>query len=219
MSAIYITWSKAIGLSGKTETEIAAAKEIIIEWVEKIGIELFLGRDFAETIISTNDPELHNIGDNQDTIILKNFPVVSISRLRDNIQSSVAADIKTLIEHTDFEVDKDSGIVQLIKNSSNSIFSDCNCLGYFTEGRNTVDVAYTHGFDTIPNDICAYADILAAKIISLWDNIVNKGGVESFRMADYEESIGNLLSNITTIFDNELNLMRIKLYSKYGKSV
>jgi len=213
----YVTWATASNLVGiDASTLNANIKDAIIERVEYLEIEQLLGQgmlfDQVYTI-DTNIPELHSANDNQDFIVARNFPIVSVIRLRDNIHATVTSSILTLVEHTNFEIQKDTGIIKLVRSLSDSLLM--KKIEFFTAGINTIDLCYTYGFDSVPNDIKAYADMLAAKIIKAWNQFYNLDGTESFQMGDYTEKVGEWFKHIDSQFDPHINRMLISLKSKY----
>jgi len=213
--ADYITWATAVALSGKTEVDLTdSVKNAIVDYVETIGIELFLNRDFSLHEITISNPELHSPDKYQDNIMLKHYPVVTITRLRDNIHASLEADITTLVEHANFEVQKDNGIIKLIYDSDDELIEP---IVFFTSGTNTVDVAYTYGYSTPPDDIKAFANLLAAKIIKIWEFMDGSSNMVSYKMGNYEEKFNEIIiKGVDSQIDNLINTSKIKLLSKYG---
>ena len=214
MSAKYITWETAVALSGKSIVDLNDnIKNAIVDYVETIGIELFLGRDFTSHDITIINPELHSPNSNQQSIILKNYPVISITRLRDNIHVSLESSISTLVEHVNFEVIKDTGIIKLIYDSDEEIIEP---ILFFTSGTNTVDVAYTYGFETPPDDIKAFANLLASKIIKLWEYMDGTTNLKSYKMANYEQRVIDIVKSVDSGIDYLIKNAKVKLLSKYG---
>ncbi len=213
MAALYIDFTKAKSLAGINDTLTDAIKDAITEWVENLKIKLILGTDFSSGSVTTSDPELHSISEFQDSIILKKFPVISVSRLRDNIRASSP---KTLVENTDFAIDKNIGAIYIIRNTDNIYNDTIDISGYyFTTGINTVDVAYTYGWSDIPEDIKSFAIVYAAKILRMWSKFTNAGDTIEFSMGDYSEKVGQWDKVIDNQFDPIINESLIALKSKY----
>ena len=217
----YITWSRACSLAGIVESDLNAdEKEAIDDWVEEVGINLEFGCDsFSITSrIATVNSEIHNIdSDNQKALILDHSPVVSVERLRDNIRTTTPTE---LIEDDQFIIDKKAGIIKLIDfwetGNSQSLSSMQNC---FTKGAGMVDVAYTYGYAAVPNDIKAYATMLAAKAILVMKSFAGSVGFASFKMGDYTENLGSLYKQNADFLDSSIETAKMKLRTKYGNMV
>lgn len=213
MAALYIDFDKAKVLSGISDTLTTAIKDAIVEWVENLKIKLLLGTDFNSKVISTSNPELYSIKDFQDSIVLKNFPIISVTRLRDNIRATSPT---TLVENTDFVIDKATGTIYIIKNEDNITNGTLDVSGYyFTSGINTVDIAYVYGWSAIPDDVKSFATVYASKILRMWSKFANTGDVESFTMGDYSEKVGQWSKVVDSQFDPIINESIIALKSKY----
>ena len=187
----YIDWDVATALSGVSDSLTADIKTAIEQWVEELKIKMTLGTDFASHTVSSDDPELYSVGDFQDSIILMHHPVISMIRVRDNIRASSPT---TLVEGDDYTVDKKAGIIYLIPSSDVTVLtaldSDFQYGNYFTSGKNVVDVSYVYGFSSIPDDVIAYANVCAAKMIRMWSKFYNDNDIEGFTMGDYTERVG-----------------------------
>lgn len=214
-TARYINWDRAAAIVDKFESDLSTnLKDAIILQVEDLMIDAKFGIKFdTEYTISTSDPEKHSPLDKQTTLVLKNFPVTSVTRLRDNVLATNSVNILTLIEHTNFEVRKSSGIIELIEDVSDSNLM--KKIEWFTPGVNTVDVAYKYGFSSVPNDIQAFANFLAAKVIKQWDQYDSGQDVEEYTMGDYKEKVGSYLREIDSRFDREIKSMSYALNNKY----
>jgi len=225
LTASYIDWEDACYMVGADPTAIDNIKDPIIQWVETLGIELELGRDistaFQENTVSSSDPELHSIErDDQDTLIAKHFPIISVTRLRDNIQASNSNNILTLTEHTNFEIEKETGLIRLTGELQDSNLM--KKIEFFTQGYNTVDLCYVWGFTSIPNDVKAFANLMAAALLRQYDKMVASGesaGLKRLQMGDYEEEVGDMYKNAQNEFMASVKLSSYRLKSKYGNYV
>ncbi len=213
MAAKYIDWTIVKGITGLTDTELTSAVKASIEnLVEILGIDALFGRDFGMHTIDTSNPELHNIDyEYARTLIVRNFPVISIERLRDNIQDATPT---ILVEHDDFEVDKRTGMIVLSFDAT--LGNDVSLHTYFTKGVNTVDVAYTYGFTSVPSDIVAYANMLAAKVCSFWKRLLYSNGIPDYeQMGDYQRRFTNQFNSIDQFYDPIIKNVLFSLKSKY----
>ena len=224
LTAKYIDWDIAGGgVAGLSDISILTTdlKDSIIQRVEILKIEAGLNRDFAQGTVAIGDPELHSPGDNQDFLILNNFPVIAVTRLRDNIQATVASSIITLIEHTNFEIEKEKGIIRLIPDVFDSTIM--KQISEFTAGYNTVDVCYTYGYASAPGDICAFANLLAGKLIRMWyEKMYESSGAEDYEeieMGDYSKKVGKLYQLVYKQYKDELDEQWMNLRTKYGNFV
>lgn len=211
----YINWTNVLNLAriSSLEDEVKTAIE---EWVESIGIDIELGRNFLSNEIATDSPEIHSINDDYvNSIILKNYPVIEITRLRDNINADNTSDIVTLEEHTNFEVELEKGIIHIVDAFGSTIMP---MKTYFTKGINTVDVAYTYGYLSVPDDIIAFADLIAVRVSKIWNDVFGEKGVD-FKMGDYEEKLSQYYKKNKSVFDDQLDIVKIKLMTKYGATV
>ncbi len=199
----YVTASKAASLAG---VEVAYITAELIEWVDA-WIDTYFGRDFESHEISTNDPEIHDIidYDTQSTIRLtaKNFPIQTVTRLRDNINSTSPATINAL----NYRIDKEAGIVILYYNNT-SAASGITQIASFTTGIAAVDLCYTYGFATVPNEVEALANYIAAKIAhaNYVQAQLTPGEVSEVQIGNYSE---------TTSYDMTFR----KVYDKYREEI
>lgn len=216
--ATYIDWDIAKSLSGIDDTLDDTIKSAISQWVEDIQIKLLLNADFSVTVVGSDNPEMYNIGEFQNAITLKNFPVISVSRVRDNIRATTPT---TLVEDTNYTIVKETGTVFLIDSVKDNIVigNDFANNNYFTEGINIVDVCYSYGYAAIPDDVKAYANMNAAKVLKLWSRLKNSGDVDSFTMGDYTEKIGMWGNSADSKFDPLIIAAQIALNSKYKNAV
>ena len=214
----YIDWdyaSSVVGVSAAGLTD--DVKDAIIQEVEWLMIDSILGGGMSFDKVYEVDsaaPELHSIGLQQSFIILKKFPVVSVTRLRDNIRSSVS--VVTLTEGVDFEVNKDTGVINLVNSEQGSL---ANVVSFFTKGHSTVDVSYVYGFSSVPNDIKAFANLLAAKSIKSWYLFDNGDVSGSFTMGDYTEKVGEWSRQLADRFGPTISMALSSLKAKYSNIV
>ena len=214
----YIDFDVAIKLAGLTLLDVndANLQEAIVNYVENLSIDAVFGRDFLMDEITTSNPELHNIGENQNTIITKHFPIISVTRLRTNIRATVSSSVLTLTEHTNFEIDKNAGLIHLI--IAEEMTDIMKTIEYFVEGYNSTDVCYTYGYLTPPSDIIAYANIMAAKILRAYKNweIDVSSNTISLTMGDYTEKVSDWARQMNDVYDTILNKSLLMLLNKYA---
>lgn len=141
------TVKQMIGLTS-TQTDDDELLEGLIDKETKF-IQTFTGR----TLFYGTHTEYKN-GDNSDTLMVDEYPIVAITTIHDDVDRVYGAD--TLIAATDYTYRANSGIITLDDD-------------VFAAGKQNVKVVYTGGFKVIPADLalaCAqrvYADYLELK--------------------------------------------------------
>lgn len=136
-------------------------------------IENYCGRRFKQTTYTNEEYD----GDGSGFIVLKQFPVSSVS-LKYRNTSSNEADWST-VDTKDYFVDTDSGVIQLAGNSK------------FTKGIKTYAVTYTGGwnFDNVATFLSVYAADLEFVVWKLVSTAFNQKagdvGISSESIGDY----------------------------------
>jgi len=103
------------------------------EWIKK-----YTKRDLVDTTYSTQTQNTMYDGDGDDTIILKQYPIISITSVHDD--SEYTFDATTLIASSDYILDKETGLV-ILKAST------------FSKGKRNIQILYRAGYATIPADL------------------------------------------------------------------
>jgi len=200
--AFYGDVTKASNLAGVVVTDITAEmQETINNWI-KANIK-WTGFEQSQDVIEYYDIRKSN----QDELILNNFPIIGVSELVNDAQSSTP----TVLSIDSYVVDKSTGIIQLIK-KVNSIVS--GCLGEFKKGFNSVKVTYTHGYATVPEIIAQIATLMAAKWAKIKDTQAEGDGLKAVRIGDYSETFDLSFMNIKSEYD-EILLPMIKRAQEY----
>lgn len=215
--AKYIDWTKVEAVTGLTSATLTSdIKAIIEQQVEILGIDLAFGQEFsASHTVGTSDPEIKSIRDsNQSVIVLNNMPIISVARLRDNIQD---ANPTVLVEGTDFLVEKRTGVIKLMSwydPSTKEWYQN-----HFTFGTNTVDVAYVYGRTSVPADIIAYANMIATMSVKQWKTLfanASAGTPDFEQMGDYQRrNASNTIGQIAGIAKEISDPILLKLKEKY----
>lgn len=140
----YTTKALVASLLGVDESEI---EDEWIAWATGY-IDTYTCRNFNETEkIEYFDIETGNT----DTLFLKYFPIVSVLYVKDN---------ESTVDTNDYLIYYDTGIIKLktVEELTTVLYP------YFTEGRQKVEVKYTYGYATIPEQITYAATLIAARI-------------------------------------------------------
>lgn len=123
-------------------------------------VEDYCERVFHEEVVS----EKFDIGDWQDVLLLTHYPVISVAGVTDS-GSSISAD--------SFSVDTRYGTLKLTTG------------GWFTKGRQKVEVTYVAGVTVVPDSIkhCV--------VVQVANSIVGKdfSGMSAERIGDYSYSL------------------------------
>jgi len=203
------------------------SKAEVVELVEGVTVDDIkeTWRDWAKTIIDqecqhdfyANDAgtEVHDIDrDDQDTVILRHWPVLSVTRLRDCI-NGVTSSTPTTISSDHYHVYTADGRIRLVSDT----------YSYFTKGPVNVDVQYTYGYTEVPSDVRMLANMLVAFRAQVWlleeeQASVSALGVKSIVMADYEATFGQDLKMVESKFGDKVTggvqrMMKL-VVQKYG---
>src|SRR5574340_170105 len=154
---------KAAELAGVDQSAITAKmQESINNWIISN-----IKWDGFEPASASDIVEYHDIRkSNQNELILKHFPVISISEVIDGCYTDIQ---KTLVAETDYVFDSETGIIQLIGRGSDILVNE-NVSGYsvnpyfhpasFIQGFKSVKVSYKYGFSSVPAVIKEIATLL-----------------------------------------------------------
>lgn len=131
----------------------------------------YCNRTFAKTTYTN----IYLDGDGSDTLLLPNYPIVSVSDLRDDVDRDFGED--SIIDAEDYMPIADEGIIQL---EGDLVFS---------RGKKNIRVSFVAGYDTIPYDVQHAVLEWAATI---WKKITEKRfGVQSVSIGDRRIDYGN----------------------------
>lgn len=163
-----------LGISGTTfDAVIGTLLTRASAWIER-----YCGRTFASTAY-TQDYD----GDGTDTLILRQYPIVSVTTIHDDQERDFAS--ATLIDADDYYVDADKGMVKLIA-------------GRFSRGRGNVRVVYTAGHATVP----AAVALAAVELTAFWFNRRRSAGRASESLGGLSVShLGDVPGDIKTMLD------------------
>ena len=165
-------------------------QEAINDWIDAN----IRSTGFGESELVEQYYDIKKIGQNE--LILKNFPVTELSEIIEGTNTQIS---DTLVENTDFVLDNDTGIIQLLCNKA------------FRKGFNIVKVKYKYGFTSVPQLIIQIATLMAAKWAKLRSQTipVGDGGevVKSVRIGDYSESYDLGFMTVKSEFDDMLSPM------------
>lgn len=185
-------------------------KSEVVEFVEGVTVDDIKEgwRDWAKTIIDQEcqhdfyahdaGTEVHDIDrDYQDTVILRHWPTITVTRLRDGV-NGVTSSTPTTISSDHYHVYHDARL--------SLVSSAYSC---FSKGRVNVDVQYTYGYTEVPGDVVMLANFLVAFRAQVWlleKESEEKGafGAKKIVMADYEETFGQDLKMIESKFGDKV---------------
>lgn len=183
--------AKAETLAGVSTGDVTdEMQEAINDWIDAN----IRSTGFGESELVEQYYDIKKIGQNE--LILKNFPVTELSEIIEGTNTQIS---DTLVENTDFVLDNDTGIIQLLCNKA------------FRKGFNIVKVKYKYGFTSVPQLIIQIATLMAAKWAKLRSQTipVGDGGevVKSVRIGDYSESYDLGFMTVKSEFDDMLSPM------------
>lgn len=209
--SFYSDKTKAINLAGVgADVIIDEMQEMIDSWIDTTIKWDGFGNSVSITEYYNVDKML------QSEIVLKHFPVASISEVIDNAQG----DSPRTLSVDSYTFDSESGILQL-KNYVDEYDDGTYAVHYFTKGKSAVKVTYIYGFTTVPDVITKLATFLLAKWAKI-KNIQASADVEnlkSIRIGDYSESYDLGFMNVKSEFDSIIEPMIKRVQAYYSDGV
>lgn len=192
--------------TGFAESDVTVAiQNVITNWIDEHVYEA----GFGENISADEYYDIKN--DNQTELMLKNFPVISISSIINDSQSDSAVTVNS----DSYVVDNDTGIVQLITAVISAV--DDTYINSFTKGFNSVRVQYEYGFGDVPEVIRQLANLLTAKWIKTKDVQAQADGLKSVSIGDYKETFDSNFTSVKSEYDDMITSLLNKAKSKYAK--
>jgi len=193
----YADHEQAAGLVGIDSTLISVA------WMKDADdmIHTLLGFKIGSYIITD---EYYDVRDyRQKSLILKNYPIISIQSITDNAQASSP----TTVLLTDILIKKSTGeiILKQAGNTSGTVYC-------FTKGDQAVKASYTWGWTEVPDPIAWLATLWVARLAQQWqfeqefveDNIPS-GGIKQFKLGQFSVTVdtaaADALGGMQTKFD------------------
>lgn len=200
--AFYGDISEAAELAGVNESDATQVKQDSINTFIDTNIRW---EGFQKKVVD----EYYDIyKNNQDEIVLRNFPVVSVIELYDEANT----DDPKLIESDNYVSDKESGIIQLVYKKTIST----NKISEFSKGHNSVRVKYEYGFETVSEPVQRYATLLLARYLTLEIMAGKTGILKSFKAGNYSETSE---TKWKTPYDNQLMILEKNLKAYYACGV
>lgn len=202
----YCTAANAAAVSGINASDIVAYQMTSVNNF----IELLLNRNFG---ITNSFTDYFDGQSNQKHIQLSHYPVIAVTSFIDNQRGTTTT---TLVEDTDFAVDKQAGIIELIRDDWNILKGSTS----LTVGTKTVKIIYTYGYSSIPAEITLFADWLLAWIAEV-KNILGAtrtadGAIlKSAQIGDYREAYSVENKTIDTKYKDFLAKMTELVIQKY----
>jgi len=188
-------------VEGLTESDIQGTWR---DWA-KVCIDLECGHDFYS---HDSDTEYYDIVDSQSVLLLRNYPVLALTQLRDNV-NGIYTQTPTTIDD-DYHLESEAGIITLLGGTQS----------YFTTGKANADVEYTYGYSSTPVEVRMLANMLVAfraQIYLLEKNGESIFGLQSLQIADYRETFGQDLGPIKAKLVDDIKRMMLLVKRKYGK--
>jgi hypothetical protein len=197
----------ATGLAGTVIADISSEmEEIVNNWIDsKIRPEGF-------TQLSAT--EYYDIRkDDQDELVLKNFPVISITTLTNEARATTPK----VIDSSNYVCDLDSGIIQL--DGANASNNAENIIEAFAKGFNSVKVEYDYGYASVPGDIVKLATLLLAKWSKIKSEQATSNGLKSVSAGDYKETFDLEFMGVKSEFDEMITELFRLAKIKYSRGV
>lgn len=125
-------------------------------------------KKYVDRIIEADDLTEYHDGESADTIALKEYPIISVTSVHDDIGRTFGA--SSLIASDDYVTDDGQGTLRLIGR------------GLFADGQLNVKVIYRAGYEDadVPEDI----KHAAKKLVAHWFNLRQQSGYSSKTMQD-----------------------------------
>lgn len=203
----YSDKTKAVNLAGVTALDIIdEMQEIVDAWIDSN----IRSDGFSEAKTITEYYDIDKM--TQSEIVLKHFPVLSVTELVDSAQS----DTPVILETGTFHLDSETGMIKL-KNYVGKI----NFSQFFTKGLASVKVTYIYGYTTPPDIIVKIATFMLAKWAKMKKNQTtgDVGNLKSVKIGDYSESYDLEFLNIKSEFDDILLPMVKKAQEQFAAGV
>ncbi len=151
--------------------------------------------------------------DGQNELILKNFPVISVTTLTNEARATTPK----VVDSTNFVCDLDSGIIQL--DGANAQNNAENIIDAFAKGFNSVKVEYTYGYTAVPSDIENLATLLMAKWVKIRDEQGTSDGLKSVSAGDYKETFDLQFMGVKSEYDEMITDFLKLAKAKYSRGV
>ena len=206
--AIYGDVSNIIELAqgSITESDITGSiQEVVSGWID----ENIYRAGFGEAISAAEFYDIKN--DNQTELILKNFPVVSFTKLTDTFQADDAVEVNSDC----YIIDNDSGILQLV--TAYKTISGNDVINLFSKGFNSVKAEYTYGYENVPSIIGNIANLMIAKWVKMEEQQANADGLKSVSIGDYKETFDTAFMSLKSEYDGTLDGLIKQAKAKYAK--
>ncbi len=156
-----------IGLS--SDSDLTTFIETLLTQASKY-IERYTGRSF-ET--HSDVTEKHD-GTGYETLRLQNYPVISVSSITVNGNELSSDDYR--IEKNTSDPNRNAGVLRRLD-------------GYvFPKGNMNIEVTYSWGFSSVPEDISAIAESIAVDQLKNVQNNFKTGGLSSMSVGEYSMS-------------------------------
>lgn len=152
----------------------------------------------------------------QSEIVLKHFPIISVTEIVDNAQSDTP---KTLSADS-YTYDSESGIVQL-KNYVNEYDDGTYSIHYFTKGKSAIKITYKYGYNNVPDVIVKLATLLLAKWAKIKSVKIDTGddNLKSVKIGNYTENYDLGFMSIKSEFDSIIEPMIKRVQEYYADGV
>lgn len=215
MSTFYGDKNKAASLAGVNASVISDVQcEVVNEWI-KSNIK-WSGFEESESVTEYYDIRRNG----QVELILNNFPVIEITE----IVNGYNATNPEVLTDTQYTIDKESGIIQLINDTEGGVTTATvnDFIHYpfeFRQGFNSVKVVYKYGFAVVPDIISTIANLLLAKWLKIGIQQATADGLKSIKIADYSETYDSSFIGISSEFDPMLQPMIKKAQELYEHGV
>jgi hypothetical protein len=204
MGTFYGSATNAAELGGGVVGDIKQSMiDVVNSWIDA---------NICEFGFSTDEVnETYFVNNNQDLIVLKHFPVISV----DSVIFYDYDDVDLNIGIDEYELDYETGVLKI--KSVHGIISNVNIIGLHLIEK--ITITYTYGYTTCPDIIKQIANLMMAKWIKIKSGQLDASGLKSVRVGDYSESYDIEFMNISTEFDSLLNPLIQKAKAIYAVGV
>ena len=132
-----------------------------------------------------------------DSVVLRDYPVTAVSKVYSSVTVPRVYDATTEVAvDTGYVTDLSSGIVKRVDG------------GFFGCGPQTVKIAYTAGYATVPEDLARAAiEVIAIKLV--------KGKTQSYHLAGESRGDGSVTYTADTVSRHDIPFHALQVFDFY----
>lgn len=172
ITAHYTTKAAVVQILGPDYT-IADVPDEFLSFADGL-IDDMLQMTYRTTITVTS--EKHDIPNNSTpAIFLKNYPVISVDWVKD---SGIALDADSYLVYND------TGVIKIVDDYYWSTVLGTQ--GYFSKGRQKVEVKYSYGSVSIPSLLTYWASLIVSDLVASVGTSSTAGTLQQEKIGDYQ---------------------------------